>query len=83
MLTLTGIDTVAHYQTALRAVTYTNTSESPDETTRILTFIATDASGGSSIAETRNITITAVADVTTVDLDASNTANNDYATIFY
>ena len=41
-LTLTGTATVAQYQTALRSVTYTNTSDTPSTATRTITFRVTD-----------------------------------------
>ncbi|MEM6364600.1 MAG: Ig-like domain-containing protein, partial [Planctomycetota bacterium] len=40
--TLTGTATVADYQTALRSITYTNTSENPDTTLRTLRYIVND-----------------------------------------
>ncbi len=60
-LTLTGADTLAHYQAALRAVTYANTSENPSTATRTATFTARDA-GGSGAPATHAIAITAVDD---------------------
>jgi uncharacterized repeat protein (TIGR01451 family) len=41
-LTLTGTDTVANYQAALRSVRYQNTSGTPFPANRIVTWIATD-----------------------------------------
>ena len=41
-LTLTGSDTVAHYQQVLRTVTYNNTSQNPTTTTRALNFQVND-----------------------------------------
>src|SRR5690606_14402086 len=38
VLTLTGTDTLANYQAALRAVKYENTSDNPDTSTRTVTF---------------------------------------------
>ncbi|MES5485986.1 hypothetical protein QMZ05_24805 [Bradyrhizobium sp. INPA03-11B] len=42
ILTLTGSDTVAHYQAALDAVTYVNTSNNPSGLARTVTIIAND-----------------------------------------
>ncbi len=61
VLTLTGNATVAQYQTALRSITYTNTSDAPDTTTRAFTIVANDGTVDSN-TESRNITITAVND---------------------
>ena len=43
-LTLSGTDTVANYQTALRSVRYQNTSNNPSGATRTITWTATDGS---------------------------------------
>ena len=40
-LTLTGSASVADYQSALRSVTYRNTSDNPSTANRTVTFIAT------------------------------------------
>ena len=53
-LTLTGDTLVANYQTALRSVTYENTSGSPITTTRIVSISASDGTEYGNIA-TRNI----------------------------
>ena len=55
-LTLTGTDTLANYQAALRSVTYQNTSENPSTATRTVTFTVSDGDANSNIA-TRDITI--------------------------
>ena len=57
-MALTGSTTVANYQTALRAVTYKNTSENPDTSTRTVTFTVNDGDAGSN-QPTRNITVAA------------------------
>jgi hypothetical protein len=49
-LTLTGTDTVANYQAALRAVTYSNTSGNPNTSDRTITFIISDGSLASAPA---------------------------------
>ncbi|MFT3783399.1 MAG: Ig-like domain-containing protein [Nibricoccus sp.] len=75
VLTLTssgGTATVAQWQAALRAVTYTNLSETPTGGSRIITFVVNDGIKSSS-ATTRQVTVTAVNDVPT-DLTLSATA---------
>ncbi len=57
-LTLSGVDTLANYETALRSVTYTNLSEAPDPATRTLSITVDDGSAPSNLL-TRNIAITA------------------------
>ncbi len=61
VLALTGGATKAFYQTALRSITYTNTSDAPSTLARTVTFVANDGSSNSNTA-TRGITVTAVND---------------------
>lgn len=67
-LTLSGTDSLANYQAALRAVTYTNTSSAPTVATRTVSYSLTDISTSSgsgnetSDAVSRNISITPVND---------------------
>jgi len=58
-LTLTGSDTVAHYQQVLRSVTYNNTSQNPTTTTRVISFVANDGTANSNTA-TKSVSVTAV-----------------------
>jgi subtilase family serine protease len=60
-LTLTGSDTVANYQAALRSVTYRNSSDNPSALTRTVSFTVNDGAANSNTA-TRNITIVVVND---------------------
>ncbi|MBN3888837.1 MAG: DUF4114 domain-containing protein [Nostoc sp. JL31] len=78
VLTLTGTATVAQYQTALRSVTYQNSSDNPTTTTRTISFVVNDGTLDSS-PTTRNINLTAVNDAPT-DLELSaNTVNDEAA----
>ncbi|MEH2202157.1 beta strand repeat-containing protein [Nostoc sp.] len=61
VLTLTGSSSVANYQTALRSITYTNSSDDPNTTPRTISFIVNDGTASSTVF-TRNINITAVND---------------------
>nr|MDZ8006654.1 hypothetical protein [Nostoc sp. DedSLP05] len=70
VLTLTGSATVAQYQTALRSITYQNTSDNPSTTSRTISFIVNDGSLNSTTT-TRNINLTAVNDAPVVT--ATNT----------
>ena len=65
VMTLTGTDTVANYQAALRLVTYNNTSEDPSTAARTITWVVTDGAASSS-AVTSSVTVTAVNDAPTV-----------------
>ena len=77
VLTLTGTATVAQYQTALRSVTYQNSSDNPTTTTRTISFVVNDGTLDSS-PTTRNINLTAVNDAPT-DLELSANTVNDEA----
>ena len=60
-LTLSGTTTKANYQTALRSVTYVNSSDNPSALTRTISFVASDGTANSTAA-TRDISITPVND---------------------
>ncbi|MGH1361900.1 MAG: DUF4347 domain-containing protein, partial [Burkholderiaceae bacterium] len=60
-LTLTGSASVADYQTALRSITYANSSEAPSVANRTVSFTVSDGDANSN-TQTRDITITAVND---------------------
>nr|WP_315537796.1 DUF4347 domain-containing protein [uncultured Comamonas sp.] len=73
-LTLTSAGntaTAAQFEAALRAVTYNNSSTSPNTTTRTVQFTVTDGSSVQSTAVTRDITITAVNNSPTISAVAS------------
>ena len=65
VLTLTGPATVAEWQSALRAVTYTNSSETPNTSTRTISFVVNDGTNDSNTA-TQQVSITATNDTPTV-----------------
>ena len=50
VLTLSGVDSVANYEQTLRTITYENTSQNPDATTRIIEFLADDGLLPSNLA---------------------------------
>src|SRR5439155_821590 len=50
VMTLTGSTTVANYQAALRAVTYLNTSDTPNTLTRTMSFVVNDGALASAAA---------------------------------
>lgn len=61
-LTLTGVSSVANYQTAIRSVTYVNTSENPSNLPRTLTIIASDGITNSVPTITQIINVVPVND---------------------
>ncbi|MEC5387334.1 DUF4347 domain-containing protein, partial [Uliginosibacterium sp. H3] len=79
VLTLSGTTTVANYQTALRSITYYNSSDSPSTATRTVTFTVND--GSTTGSNTRNISVTAVNDAPT-GADKTITTNEDTAYTF-
>ncbi|MGE0607077.1 MAG: DUF4347 domain-containing protein, partial [Pirellulales bacterium] len=48
ILTLSGTTTAANYQTALRTVTYHNTSDAPNTTARVIAFVVNDGTVNSN-----------------------------------
>jgi hypothetical protein len=72
VLTLTGPDTVANFQTVLRKVRYLNSDNAPDTTPRVIHFVANDGALNSN---------TAVSTVTVVAVDTEPTAVNDVGTV--
>ncbi|WP_223462618.1 beta strand repeat-containing protein, partial [Pseudomonas sp. A-R-26] len=83
VLTLTGAATVAQYQTALRSVTYSNSSDNPSTTARTISFQVDDgaaANHASNIATT-TVTVSAVNDApTTSGLTIAETSISFVAT---
>lgn len=71
-LTLSGTDTVANYQTALRAVKYSNSSNNPSVSARTVSWIVLDGTDPSSAA-TSTINVTAVNDAPTAALKSGAT----------
>ena len=81
ILTLTGTDTVANYQAALRSVVYENNSNSPVAGPRIISFTVTDGDLESNV-ETRVINVEAVNDVPTlssIEAQPSSYTENGFA----
>ncbi|MDO9002609.1 MAG: DUF4347 domain-containing protein, partial [Aquabacterium sp.] len=63
MLTLSGTDTIANYQTVLRSITYNNTSDNPTTTSRTINVVGTDTNGVSTATATSTLSVTRVNDV--------------------
>jgi hypothetical protein len=84
VLTLSGSDTVANYQQVLRTVTYDNSSQNPDTTTRVITFVANDGTDDSKVGTT-TVTMVAQNDAPQLDLDANDSSGQNganFATTF-
>ncbi len=67
-LALTGAATLAQYETVLQSVVFSSTSDDPTSATRTVSFTVVDSSAASSVASTRDVTVTPVN-------DAPSTAN--------
>ena len=73
MSTLSAPPTLANYQTALRSITYTNSSDTPSTANRTISFVVTDGSS-SAAAATKTVSVTAVNDTPIVTTSAGTTA---------
>jgi hypothetical protein len=76
VLTLTGASSVANYQTALRSITYANTSEIPSTVARTVSFQGDDGAALSNTA-TRDITVAAVNDAPILSGSKNYSANTN------
>nr|MDZ8007734.1 hypothetical protein [Nostoc sp. DedSLP05] len=79
VLTLTGTATVADYQTALRSVTYSNSSDNPSSVSRTISFVVNDGVANST-AVTRNLNTTAVNNPPIATVNSSAVAYSENAT---
>ena len=79
MLTLSGTSSVANYQSALRSVTYANTTDDPRSPARTVSFAVNDGALSSSAA-TRSVDISPVNDApVAINLDTAETYTEDRA----
>ena len=60
ILTLSGVDTVANYQTALRSITYFNSSSNPSLSQRTVSFTVTDTTNVTSNSVVRTISVNSI-----------------------
>ncbi|MDA9504522.1 hypothetical protein XI09_07130, partial [Bradyrhizobium sp. CCBAU 11386] len=83
-VTLTGSATLSAYQSAIKQVVFSNSSENPSTVDRTITVVVNDGSAYSNTA-TSTIHVTAVNDAAALDLDANNSSTvtgSGYATTF-
>jgi len=73
LLTLTGTTSLANYQTALRSVTYANSSDNPTTTNRTIQFQVNDGEALSNIGS-YGVAVTAVNDAPSLTGSASTVA---------
>ena len=79
VLTLTGPASVNQFQTVLRTVSYNNTSQAPNTTSRVITFVVSDGTANSA-AVNSTVSVTAVNDAPILndsfDLTLTNVISN-------
>ena len=80
-LTLTGAASTADYETALRSVTYQNSSDNPATADRTIAFVANDGVSDGAIA-TRRVTVAAVNDSPVNTVPAAQNTSEDTALVF-
>lgn len=80
-LTLTGNDTLANYQQVLQTLSYFNSSNAPDPSSRIVTLMASDGVNHSNVA-TSTVTVTAVNDAPVNSVPAAQSTNEDTPLVF-
>jgi hypothetical protein len=81
VLALSGSSSVANYQTALRSITYNNSSENPTTPARNITVVVSDGAA-SSAAVTRTVTLTAVNDAPFNGVPVTQTAPKNGSRVF-
>ncbi|PHV61736.1 cadherin-like domain-containing protein [Cyanobacterium aponinum] len=89
VLTLSGTDTKANYETVLQSLTFINTGDDPTNTTRTITYNVTDANsdgaGAATGTATRNITVIPINDEPTLISNGLNpkfVEGNNFKTLF-
>jgi len=82
VMTLSGEATVAEYQSALRSVSYRNSSDHPSITPRTITFTVTDGDDKTSLPATKTVTLTAVNDAPVIDAPGDQAVNEDADLVF-
>ena len=71
-----GTATLTEWQAALRAVTYSNSSENPNTTQRTISYVVNDGAAD-SLAVSNSLNVAAVNDAPTVSAPATFTVNED------
>ncbi|MES9994047.1 MAG: retention module-containing protein, partial [Candidatus Thiodiazotropha sp.] len=74
-ITISGDGTLDDYQSAIRAITFENTSENPSAETRVVEVTVNDGELDSNIAVT-HIEVVGVNDVAVLDLDADDSSSS-------
>ncbi|MEO8629235.1 MAG: SBBP repeat-containing protein, partial [Betaproteobacteria bacterium] len=80
-LQLSGIVNTLDYQTALRSVTYENTSDNPSIASRTISFVANDGFADGAIA-TRTVTLSAANDAPSIATTLTQSIGEDSTLVF-
>jgi hypothetical protein len=80
VITLSGSASLASYQTAIRAISFNNTSDNPSATPRTVNVVVSDGTANSNTATT-TINVTPVNDAPIIDLNGGD-AGTSYSTRF-
>jgi len=80
-LGLTGVDSLANYDQVLQTITYDNTSQNPDTTGRLISFVANDGIDDSNMA-TATVSIIAVNDAPSVSVPGAQSTDEDISLVF-
>ena len=80
-LTLTGSATKANWQTALRSITYNNTSNTPNTGNRTINFVVNDGSANSNTAA-KTVSVAAVNDAPVNTVPGAQTTAMNTAKVF-
>ena len=80
-MTLTGSATKANWQTALRSITYNNTSNTPDTSNRTINFVVNDGFANSNTGA-RTVSVAAVNDAPVNSVPGAQTTAMNTAKVF-
>ncbi len=80
-LTLTGSTTKANWQTALRSITYNNTSQTPNTGNRTINFVVNDGSANSNTAA-KTVSVAAANDAPVNTVPGTQTTTTNTAKVF-
>ena len=80
-MTLTGSATKAQWQTALRSITYTNTSHAPNTGNRTINYVVNDGNFNSNTAA-KTVSVTAVNDAPVNSVPGAQTTTMNTAKVF-
>ena len=81
VLTLSGTTTPANYQTAMRTITYVNSSENPASSNRNVNFVVSDSIGAGNTAS-RQVTVSAVNDAPVNSVPGAQSTATNTAKVF-